>query len=158
MPFEEKVTWVSLVVGILVPVVYFATMLGQLGQTPADEIAYQQPLLLAIGASIVLTIAGTIAMVIATAIVSAIGAEISGEGSVEESMEDIDRSDERDATISRRGDLIGFYAASVGFVGVLAITMLEYDYFWIANGLYLSFVIAVVVSGLVKVVAYRRGF
>jgi len=43
-------------------------------------------------------------------------------------------------------------------VGVLAITMLEYPYFWIANALYLSFVIAALVSSVVKIVAYRRGF
>ena len=150
MPFEEKVTWVSIVVGVMVSVVYFVTVLGQLGEIPVEEIAYQRPLLIAIGASIALTIAGTIAMAIATAI----GAEITGNGSVD----DIGRSDERDASISRRGDLIGFYAASVGLAGVLAITMLEYDYFWIANGLYLSFAVAGLVSAIVKLHAYRRGF
>ncbi len=36
--------------------------------------------------------------------------------------------------------------------------MLEADYFWIANALYLSFVVAMVVSAVVKIVAYRRGF
>jgi hypothetical protein len=158
MPLEEKFTWVSLVVGILVPIVYFATVLGQVGETPVEEIAYQRPLLIAIGASIALIIAGSIATAIGTAVVTAIGAEITGNGSAEESLEGFDRSDERDASISRRGDLIGFYASSVVLVGVLAITMLEYDYFWIANGLYLAFVISTVVAGIVKVLAYRRGF
>jgi hypothetical protein len=36
--------------------------------------------------------------------------------------------------------------------------MLEYDYFWIANTLYGSFAVAGLVSGIVKLRAYRRGF
>ena len=43
-------------------------------------------------------------------------------------------------------------------VGVLALTMLQYEYFWIANALYLSFVVATLVSSVVKLVAYHRGF
>ena len=48
--------------------------------------------------------------------------------------------------------------ASAGMVGVLILTMLETDYFWIAGALYLSFVVAMVVSSVVKLVAYHRGF
>ena len=150
MPFEEKATWVSVVVGLLVPVVYFATVLPQLADTAAADIAYQRSLIIAVIASIILIILGTIAMAIATAV----GAEITGTGSVD----DIDRKDERDVSISRRGDVVGYYVASIGAVGALILTMLEYDYFWIANTLYLSFVLAGVVAGTVKLRAYRRGF
>ena len=150
MPFEEKATWVSVVVGLLVPVVYFATVLPQLADTAAADIAYQRSLIIAVIASIILIILGTIAMAIATAV----GAEITGTGSVD----DIDRKDERDVSISRRGDVVGYYVASIGAVGALILTMLEYDYFWIANTLYLSFVVAGFVAGIVKLRAYRRGF
>ena len=60
--------------------------------------------------------------------------------------------------ISRRGDVVGYYVASVGLVVALILTMLEHDYFWIANTLYLSFVVATLVAGIVKLRAYRRGF
>jgi hypothetical protein len=36
--------------------------------------------------------------------------------------------------------------------------MLRYDPFWIANALYLSFVVGALVSSAAKLVAYRRGF
>jgi hypothetical protein len=150
MPFEEKMTWVSVVVGVLVPVAYFATVLPQLSDTPAADIAYQIPLVIAVVASIVLMIVGAIVMAIATAV----GAEITGSGSVD----DIDRTDERDVQISRRGDVVGYYVASVGAVIALILTMLECDYFWIASTLYLSFAVAGLVSGVVKLRAYRRGF
>ena len=150
MPFEEKLTWVNLVVGVVVPVAYVAIMLGRLGETSAAEISYQWPLLIAIGASIVLTIIGSIAMGIGTGI----SAELRGRSASGE----IDRKDERDKQISRHGDLVGYYVSSAGVVGVFALTMLEYEYFWIASALYLSFVVGTLVGSVVKLVAYRRGF
>jgi len=150
MTFEEKVTWVSVLVFAAVPAVYFTVVLGQLGQTSPSEIAYQIPMLTAIGVSIVLTIVGSIV----TGIGSGIAAEITEPGS----GADIGRTDERDATIGRRGELVGYYVSSVGVVLALALTMMEYDYFWIANALYLGFVVAALVSATVKIVAYRRGF
>ena len=150
MPFEEKITWVSAVVTVIVPIAYFVIMLGRLGGTSAADIAYEKPLLIAIAASIVLTIIGSIL----TGIGTGISAEIRGRRAEDE----IERKDERDKTISRRGDLIGYYVASAGMVGVLALTLLQYEYFWIANALYLSFVVATLVSSVVKLVAYHRGF
>jgi len=144
------VTWVSAVVSAIVAAVYFSVILGRLGDVPVTEIAYQRPLLIAIGAVIVLTIVGSIAMGIGTGI----SAEITGNGSAE----DIGRKDERDVRIGRRGELVGYYVASIGMLGAFALTLLEYDYFWIANALYLSFVVAALVSSAVKLVAYRRGF
>jgi hypothetical protein len=149
MPFEEKVTWVSAVVMVIVPVGYFAIMLGRLGDTPAADIAYQWPLLIAIMASVVLTIVGSI--------VAGIGSGISAELRGKSASDDLG-TDERDKQISRHGDRIGFSVSSVGMVGVLALTMLEYEYFWIASALYLSFVVGTLVASVVKVVSYHRGF
>ena len=150
MPFEEKITWVNAVVAVVVPVVYFAIMLGRLGDVSAADISFQWPLLSAIGASVVLTIVGSI--------LAGIGTGISAELRGRSASDDIDRKDERDKTISRHGDLIGFYVSSVGMVGVLALTMLEYEYFWIASALYLSFVVGTLVASVVKIVSYHRGF
>ena len=149
MPYEEKVTWVSLVVIGVVPVVYFAIMLGRLRDVSAADISYQWPLLIAIGTSIVLTIVGSIL----AGIGSGISAELHGRSASGEFGKD-----ERDVRISSRGDRIGFSVSSVGMVGVLALTMLEYEYFWIASALYLSFVVGTLVASVVKIVSYHRGF
>jgi hypothetical protein len=149
VPFEEKVTWVSLVVAVVVPVAYFAIILGRLGDVSAADISYQRPLLIAIGASVVLTIVGSVLAGIGTGI----SAELRGRSS-----DGIDRKDERDDRISRHGDLIGFYVSSGGMVGVLALTMLAYEYFWIASALYLSFVAGTLVASAVKIASYHRGF
>lgn len=150
MPFEEKMTWVSLVVTIGVSVWYFATMLGELGSTAAADINFQTPLIIAIVASVVLSVIGAIVMSIATSVTAV------ARGRKPE--DDIDRKDERDKTISRHGDLIGYYIASAGMVGVLILTMLKVEYFWIAGALYLSFVIAMIAGSVAKLIAYHRGF
>jgi hypothetical protein len=36
--------------------------------------------------------------------------------------------------------------------------LLEVDYFWIANVLYLCFTLSAVLSSIAKIFAYRRGF
>jgi hypothetical protein len=149
MSFEEKVTWVSAMVTAIVPATYFALVMSKLGQAPVTEIAYQKPMLIAIGVAIVLTIVGAIL----TGIGSGISAELTGG-----SAADIGRTDERDANIGRRGELVGYYVSSVGIVGALVLTMLESPYFWIANAIYLAFVIGSLSSSTVKLVAYRRGF
>ena len=41
---------------------------------------------------------------------------------------------------------------------VLALAMLRYDQFWIANALYLSFALGTFVASVAKIVTYRRGF
>ena len=150
MSFEEKVTWVSAVVTVLAATWYAWAIGGRLGQVPVAEIAYQRPLLVAVGAMIVFTIVGTIVM----AIGAAIRAEITGEGSVD----DIDRKDERDLRIDARGDRVAFYVSSVLMVGVLAMAMLEWPHFWIANGVFTAFLSGSLIGASVKLVAYRRGF
>jgi len=149
MPFEEKMTWVNLVVTIVVPVWYFITMAGRLDATSAADAAWQKPMLIAFGITIGLTILGAIAV----SIVSAASAQVTGRPT-----DSIDRKDERDKSIGRRGDVVGFWVASAGAIGVLVLTMLESAYFWIASALYLTFVLASLASCIVKLVIYRRGF
>jgi hypothetical protein len=150
MSFEEKVTWVNALVTIAVAVWYAQTVLPHLGRVPVGEIAYQRPILLAAGAMVVLTIAGTIV----TAIGTAIAAEVTGDGS----LDDIDRTDERDVRIGQRGDLAGYYVSSALMIGVLALTLLEAEHFWIGNALFGAFLVGGLVSTTAKLVAYRRGF
>lgn len=150
MSFEEKLTWVNTVTTVAVVAVYAWIVGGQVSTTAVTQIAYQKPMLIAVGAIIALTIVGAILM----AIVTAIGAEITGEGSVDE----IDRKDERDVDINRRGEVFGYYVVSAFMLAVLGITMLEYPHFWIANLMFAGFIAAGLTTAVVKLTAYRRGF
>jgi hypothetical protein len=150
MSYEERATWVSTIVTVLVTGIYCVSVLNQLGSVPLAQIAYQKPMLMAIGAIIIVTIIGMILMSIG----SAVAAEIKHSGSVD----DIGRKDERDDHINRRGELVGYYVASVGIIGVIALAMLRADQFWIANALFLTLMIGGLTSSVVKIVIYRRGY
>lgn len=150
MSFQESFTWVNLVVTVLVAGAYYRWLAARLADTPATDIAYVGPIVGAMVAMVVLNVVGAIV----TAIGSAISAELSGEGSAR----DIDRKDERDALIARRGDLAGYHVSSALMVGVFALTLLERPHVWIANGLFAAFVVGGLVGAAVKLVAYRRGF
>jgi hypothetical protein len=139
MSYDEKNTWIYFVLAVTIPVIYFATILGQLGQTAASEIFYQGPLLAAIGAAIVLAIVATIVIAIAA-------------------PKEAGVSDQRDKDINRLGEYVGGSVLGVGMLVPFILAMLEFDQFWIANTIYLAFVVGAVTGTTVKLVAYRRGF
>jgi hypothetical protein len=154
MPFEEKLSWVNLIVTIVVAGVYAAIVMARATVVPLTQVAYQVPMLIAIGATVVLTIAGAIAVGIGTGVFREFSRAMTGEGLIE----DIGRNDERDADITRRGMVAGSYVFALGALGALVLTMLKLDHFWIGNALYLCFIASSVVTGIYKLVIYRRGF
>jgi hypothetical protein len=143
MSFEEKNTWLYGLITAVVPTWYFATVLAQVRERPAGEIDYIGAMLGAIGIAIAANIAGTIVVAIASAAVSG---------------EDADRSDERDKSINRFGDYWAYYVLSAGVAGALILTFVQAEHFWIANAIYLAFVLASLTSVTLKLYAYRRGF
>jgi hypothetical protein len=138
MSFEEKSSWIYLVLVLVVPAVYFTNVLGQVQDTPVTEIAYVRPMITAIVIAIVAAIAAHIVVAVA-------------------SPKDADKRDERDRNINRFGEYVGGLVLAVGAVGVLVLTMAEVEHFWIANALYAAFVLQGITSSTVKLVAYRRG-
>ncbi|MEW9528382.1 hypothetical protein [Microbispora sp. NPDC049125] len=139
MSSEEKRTWIYVVVAVGVAAVYFATVLSKVPGTDVGTIAYVRPMLTAIGVGI----AANIALNIMAATLS---------------PREADKTDERDKQINRLGDYTGFYVMSVAAIVPLGLAMAEIEHFWIANTLYLAFVLAALASSIVKIVAYRRGF
>ena len=138
MSSEEKRTWISALVGVIVSAAYLAIILSKVPGTDVATIAYVGPMLTSIGVGIV---AG-----IVLAIVAAIA-----------SPKDTDKTDERDREINRRGEYVGFYVMSIAATVPLVLAMARVEHFWIAHALYLAFVLAALVSAAVKIVAYRRG-
>ncbi|WP_110241820.1 hypothetical protein [Nocardioides gilvus] len=128
---EEQRAWVYGLVAAVVPVVYFAVVLSRVPDTPVSEIDYVWPLLIAIGAGIVLN------------------ALLAPQPK---------KKDERDKEVGRVGGRVAFIVMSALTVIPLALAMLRVDQFWIANTLYLAFVLSAVTESLVRIVAYRRGF
>jgi hypothetical protein len=139
MPYEERRVWIYLALAVVVPAAYVAVLLNRAGDTALADLAYQRPLLTAVGVSIV---AGIVLNMAAAALWPA-GAY---------------QKDPRDKEIDRRGEYVGFVTMSVLTVVPLGLAMLEWPHFWIANTIYLAYVTAAIASSAVKLVAYRRGF
>lgn len=139
MSWEEKRTWVGLVVGLGAYGVYVAVVLGRADGGALADVAYVRALLWAIGGSI----AATIVITIVTGIVS---------------PEGVEQSDARDRQIGRFGEAAGHWRLVAGGLGVLRLALTEASHFWIANVLYLAFVPWAFLEGVVKIAAYRRGF
>jgi hypothetical protein len=139
MSSEEKRTWISALVGVVVPVAYLAVVLSQVPGADVATIAYVGPMLTSIGAGIVAAIVLSIVAAMA-------------------SPTEADRTDERDREINRRGEFVGFYVMSIAAIVPLVLAMAEVEQFWIAHALYLAFVLAALASAVAKIVAYRRGW
>jgi hypothetical protein len=138
MSFEEKNTWAFGIIAIAGYVTYLALVLTD-AATPVTETPFVVPMLSTIGGAIV---AGILAGIV-IGLLSGMNRE---------------KKDERDRQIYRRGEYLGHAFVLAGAIGALVLALADADTFWIANLLYLAFVVAAVVSSVVKLVAYRRGF
>lgn len=140
MSFQEKSAWVMLALVALVYGGYFTVVLGDIASLDSvRDIAYRGMML---GTVIVLVVLATISHIV-IAISNSSGA---------------DESDERDREINRFGEYVGGYVLGVGAVVALGLAMFEVEHFWIANAILAGLVLSEIVSGLTKIISYRRGF
>ena len=138
MSYEEKGIWVYLVTSAAAYAVYLAIIVGRLASTPAAEVPYVSVLLWTAGASILANTVGRV--LVETA-----------------SPSDSRRADVRDRDVSRFGEYASRWFLVAGAAAALVMAMAQVDYFWIANVIYLGFVLWAVAGSALKLVAYRRG-
>lgn len=140
MSYEERGQWVYLVATTAAYGAYLILTLGRAGDaTPLPEIDYQPIMLWTIGAAIIGSILGRILIEIVR-------------------PSDSRREDVRDRDIGRFGEYVSGIILGIGMVGPFILTLVEADHFWIANAIYLVFVVQAGAGALIKLVAYRRGF
>lgn len=138
MSAQERSAWVMVVVATAVYAIYAAVVLGRASGTPLTTVDYVPVMLWAIVGSIVASIVLTILWSFFT-------------------PRDSGRKDTRDREIGRYGEYTGRWVLIAGAAGGLLLAMGRADYFWIANVLYLGFVLSAILGSIVKIVAYRRG-
>jgi hypothetical protein len=138
MSYEEKGVWTQLLSSAAAYIAYLAIVVPRLFHTPAAHVSYLLPLLVTTLASVF----------IATVVRSAL--EVA-------KPSDSSKADVRDRDIARFGEhasrwcIVG--GAIAGFIGASN----HWNYFWIANVIYLGFVLWAVVDSVLRLVAYRRG-
>lgn len=138
MSFVEKRNWVFAVVTAISYGIYLLIIRDRAQNNPVAEVSYAATMLCTIACAIVATIVFSILTTISSP----------GEAA---------QSDERDTSIHRNGEQMGYVIFSVGIAGALGLTMAKFEHFWIGNAIYLAFVLAALISTSLKLVAYRRG-
>jgi hypothetical protein len=138
MSYEEKRTWIYLVSSVAAYGVYLAIVLDRATRTPLTQVPYVSALLWATGASIVASIVGGTVV------------DIARPG-------DSRHKDVRDKEIARFGEHTGRWFVIAAAAAAFVMAIARWDYFWIANVIYLGFVLWAIVGSVVRLVAYRRG-
>lgn len=139
MAFQEKRAWVMALVSVAAYGVYVVVVLGGREAGALADSPYVAALLGTVGAAIVANVVLQIPLAMAA-------------------PGDAGTKDERDREINRLGEYIGQSFVVIGGVAGLILAMTEADHFWIANAIYLAFVLSAVLSSIAKVAAYRWGF
>lgn len=139
MSYEERNVWVMFVVSVLAYAVYVVVVLTRAQDVPLTEVAYVGPLLWSIGGAIVVSILASIAVGLAN-------------------RRDGHLTDQRDKEINRVGERTGQSFVVIGALAALVLALLKVDWFWIANVIYLCFVLSAIVSSMTKLAAYRQDF
>jgi len=138
MTQEERNVWVFSLVTVVSFVTYVVVIASRAQDVPLVDVAYVAPMLWTIGGAILVSI-------VATIVVSLVW------------RADIGHKDERDKEINRIGEYTGQSFLVIGGLAGLILAMLEADWFWIANAIYLGFVLSAMLGSLTKIVLYRRG-
>ncbi|WDR06883.1 hypothetical protein PSQ90_05385 [Devosia rhodophyticola] len=137
MSWEEKSTWIMGVVSVVGYAVYLSLVLPAV---PSAGGLADAPYV----ASMLWTIGGAI---IASIILHILAAVIS--------PQDANTKDQRDREIYRAGEYIGQSFVVIGALSAMILAMLDMDQFWIANAVYLCFVLSGVLSTIAKIAMYR---
>lgn len=138
MTYEEKGTWAFLVASVAVYLAYVATVLSR-AATPITETAYQWPLVWSI-------VAAVVAAVVLRVLIEIVRPS------------EAHRSDPRDRDIAPLGVVRSWWLLTASALAALVLALAEVPHFWIANVLYLGFVLQAVTSSVIGLLAYRRGF
>ncbi|GII55305.1 hypothetical protein Pth03_36940 [Planotetraspora thailandica] len=139
MTHEEKRAWIRLVVAAITYAAYVVTLISRADGGPLVDVPYAAALLWAVGGAIVASIVAEIGMAVVNPRASR-------------------DKDVRDREIGMLGEYTGQSFLVIGSVAALLMAMAEWDRFWIANVIYLGFVLSAIVGGITKIVVYRRSF
>lgn len=139
MSLEERNAWVMLVVAPVGYAVYLAWVLRDAAGGALSAVEYRPAMLWTIGGAIV----AAIVLNIVFAMFFARGKTI---------------KDQRDRDIYRLGEYTGQSFVVIGGLAGLILAMLKVEPFWIANAIYLCFVLSALLGSVAKIGLYRFGF
>ncbi|WEO78836.1 hypothetical protein BJQ94_07335 [Cryobacterium sp. SO2] len=139
MAREEQRAWIMTAVTILAYGLYLVLVLGEAQGVALVDVSYVPAMLWTIGGAI-------LAAIVLNILVGIFSPRNAG------------RKDQRDKEINRLGEHIGQSFVILGAVLALVFAITGVAAFWIANVIYLGFVLSAILGSVAKIIAYRRGF
>jgi hypothetical protein len=138
MSYEEKGVWAQLLTFAGAYIAYLAIIVPRLFHTPAAQVSYLPPLLVTTLAAVFIAILVRSALEFAR-------------------PSDSNKADVRDREIKRFGEHASRWCVIAGATGGLIGANAHWAYFWIANVIWLGFVLWAVVNSVLRLIAYHRG-
>jgi hypothetical protein len=139
MTLQERNAWIMAVVGTAGYGVYLAIVLSESGGRALVDVPFAAPLLWTIGGAIVASI-----------LLRILGSIFSPKGS--------DKQDTRDRQIYQFGQSVGSGFVVAGALAAMLMALVEWNFFWIANVIYLAFVLSAIVGSIARIISYRGEF
>jgi hypothetical protein len=134
MAAEEKSAWIMLLLAIAAGTTYVIWVLNDAAGAPLTEAPYVWPMIFTILGSIVASIILHIFF-----------------------APQIGKKDQREREIHRFGEYTGYAFITIGALAAMVLAMFEFEHFWIANAVYVCFILSAIIGQTAKVVAYRSG-
>lgn len=138
MSYEEKGSWVYLVVVTGTCLAYAAVIAGRIAGDGVAGVAYLVPMLVTMGAGMALAMVGRMAVEMVR-------------------PSETYRKDVRDRDIGRHAEYVAGIVLAAGMLVAFVLTLAAADHFWIANTMFATFALSTVVGAAARIVAYRRG-
>jgi hypothetical protein len=134
MTHQEKRAWIMLVVAVIAYTTYTIIILGRAHGRPLTDVPYAAAMLWSIGAAILANIV----------------LDMLTSGRRRARISDV-----RDKQIGRTGEHIGQSFVILGAVAAMLMAMAGWHRFWIANVIYLCFVLSSVLASIAKIGMYH---
>lgn len=135
MTYDEKNAWAFLTIAVAGYATYLIVLFTSAAGAALPDVDYAPILLWTVGGGIVVGIVAGILI----------------------GMFSPRDADQRDREVKAFGSRVGQSFVVIGAVAALLLALIRADWFWIANVVYLMFVLSAVVGSIATLVAYRKG-
>lgn len=143
MTAQHRSAWIFGLIAVAAYSVYLVLVVTSAGGGPLVDAPYQGPL---IGTVVGAIVANIVLSIIVSIIAGTLGSRSSA------------RVDVRDVEISQMGERVGSAPLVLGALVALVLALVDADAFWVANVLYLGFVLSAVLGTAGRLSAYSGGF
>jgi membrane glycosyltransferase len=143
MTAQQRSAWIFGLIAVVGYATYLVLVFAAAAGGPLADAAYEAPL---VGTVVGAIVANIVVSIVVSIVAGTFGSRASS------------RVDVRDVEISQLGERVGNAPLVLGSLVALVLALVDVDSFWVANALYLGFVLSAVLGTAARLTAYSGGF